>query len=182
MTLKDQEYQIIPDQVDKIVQLYETMKTRHTCMIIGPTGGKSYNNIMNFYFILGGKSVVIETLAKAQTLLGISTKLHIINPKAQTVNELYGTLDPNTRYWTDGLLSREFRYFSWKAIDWYFGREINKHTVSKDVRYIVFDGDVDTVWVENLNSVMDDNKLLTLPNAERIRLAFCWIHNQNQLI
>ncbi len=40
-------------QADKVVQMYETMLTRHTTMIVGPTGG--------------GKSVVINTLAQAQT-------------------------------------------------------------------------------------------------------------------
>ena len=40
-------------QVNKVVQMYETMMTRHTTMVVGPTGG--------------GKSVVISTLCQAQT-------------------------------------------------------------------------------------------------------------------
>lgn len=73
--------------------------------------------------------------------------------------ELYGVLDPLTRDWTDGLLSKIFR-------------EINRVAeLGKDERrYIVFDGDVDALWIENMNSVMDDNKLLTLANQERIKL------------
>ncbi|KAJ3091388.1 Dynein heavy chain 10, axonemal [Quaeritorhiza haematococci] len=141
--LRDNQYILVPEQVDKVVQLYETMMTRHTSMVVGPTGG--------------GKSVVINTLAQAQTKLGIPTKLYVLNAKAVTVAELYGVLDPTTRDWTDGLLSNIFR-------------EVNKPTDKKERKYIVFDGDVDAVWVENMNSVMDDNKLLTLPNGERIRL------------
>ena len=139
-------------QVDKVIQLYETMLTRHTTMVVGNTGG--------------GKSVIINTLARSQTKLGTTTKLHIVNPKAQTVSELYGELDPETRDWTDGLLSNIFRELTRPL-------PIDKVTQeqTQEARYIVFDGDVDAVWVENMNSVMDDNKLLTLPNGERIRLV-----------
>ena len=74
--------------------------------------------------------------------------------------ELYGEMDPETRDWTDGVLSNHFRTLCKPLPP---GRD--------EVRWIVFDGDVDAVWVENMNSVMDDNKLLTLPNGERIRLV-----------
>ncbi|XP_073386148.1 dynein-1-alpha heavy chain, flagellar inner arm I1 complex isoform X3 [Physcomitrium patens] len=134
------------DQVDKVIQLYETMLTRHTTMVVGPTGG--------------GKTVIIETLARAQTNLGYPTSLLIINSKAQPTHELYGLMDAETRDWTDGLLSSLFR-------------EINKPLQpghANDRCYLVFDGDVDALWVEDMNSVMDDNKLLTLPNGERIRV------------
>lgn len=87
----------------------------------------------------------------------MTTKLYTMNPKACSVIELYGILDPITRDWTDGLLSNIFR-------------EINKPTEKNERKYILFDGDVDALWVENMNSVMDDNKLLTLANGERIRL------------
>lgn len=68
-------------------------------------------------------------------------------------------LEPTTRDWTDGLLSSIFR-------------EINRPLdPGKDERrYILLDGDVDALWIENMNSVMDDNKLLTLANQERIKL------------
>ena len=136
---------VIPSQVDKVIQMYETMMTRHSTMIVGPTGG--------------GKTTVINTLCQAQTKLGLPTKLFTLNPKACTVIELYGILDPNTRDWTDGLLSNIFR-------------EVNRPLAegAKARRYILYDGDVDALWIENMNSVMDDNKLLTLANSERIRL------------
>jgi dynein heavy chain len=138
-------YQLLNDQADKIVQLFETMAARHTSMVVGSTRG--------------GKSVVIQILADAQTSLGKPTKLFIMNPKCQTVSEFYGVLDNQTREWTDGVYSNIYR-------------ECNKPLPpgKDEKRYFVFDGDVDALWVENMNSVMDDNKLLTLPNGERMRL------------
>ncbi|DBA95316.1 TPA: Dynein heavy chain cytoplasmic [Trebouxia sp. C0006] len=146
--LSEQGYQVLTDpgqQVDKVIQLYEVLMTRHTVMVVGQTGG--------------GKSVILQTLARSQTKMGKRTIMNVLNPKALSVAELYGVLDTDTRDWTDGLLSNIFR-------------EINKPLpAGKDeAKYLVFDGDVDAVWVENMNSVMDDNRLLTLPNGERIRL------------
>ena len=89
--------------------------------------------------------------------MGMPTKLFTINPKDRSVTELYGVLDPNTRDWTDGLLSSIFR-------------EINRPSEKMEKKYLVFDGDVDSLWVESMNSLMDDNRLLTLANSERIRL------------
>ena len=143
---KHEDDNIFNDQVNKIIQLYETMLTRHTTMVVGPTGA--------------GKSVIINTLAEglhAET--GIPTKIKTINSKSITIPELYGVLDQESRDWTDGLLSKIFR-------------DLNEDLDPKKMerRWIVYDGDVDAVWVENMNSVMDDSKLLTLANGERIRL------------
>jgi dynein heavy chain len=145
--LKHAEEAKFDDQVNKMIQLFETMQTRHTTMVVGPTGA--------------GKSVILSQLARAlKDDTEIPTKIDLINPKMITLNELYGVLDPDSRDWTDGLLSKIFK-------------EANKPKMEDDKpdrRWIVFDGDVDAVWVENMNSVMDDNRILTLANGDRIRL------------
>lgn len=80
---------------------------------------------------------MLNTLAEAQTQMGIKTSLFTINPKAVSVIELYGTLDPLTREWTDGIVSMLYRM-------------INRPVLRNERRYIVFDGDVDALWIENM--------------------------------
>jgi dynein heavy chain, axonemal len=145
---KHSDEEVFNTQVDKIVQLYETMIVRHTSQVVGPPGG--------------GKTVVIETLKRALLpAFGINIKTNVLNPKAIELYELYGFMDPVTRDWTDGILSNLFRDMN---------RPLPVAKEGKERHWLLFDGDVDAEWVENMNSVMDDNRLLTLPNGERIQL------------
>jgi dynein heavy chain len=144
---KHSDDEVFEKQVDKIVQLYETMIVRHTSQVVGPPGG--------------GKTVVIEALRRSQ-LKAFNKNIitFCMNPKAIELYELYGEMDPVTRDWTDGILSKTFRKMNLPLPP---GKE-------NEIHWLIFDGDVDALWVENMNSVMDDNRLLTLPNGERIRL------------
>ena len=79
-----------------------------------------------------------------------------INPKALSLGELYGEFDLNTNEWTDGVLSSVMRQTCADE--------------SPSQKWLLFDAPVDTLWIESMNSVMDDNKVLTLINGERISM------------
>lgn len=85
--------------------------------------------------------------------------IYTIDPKAITKEQLFGSLDNTTTEWTDGIFTRIIR----QIYNDVRGESSRRH-------WIVFDGDVDPEWAENLNSVLDDNKLLTLPTGDRLLL------------
>uniref|UniRef100_A0A915E882 Cytoplasmic dynein 2 heavy chain 1 n=1 Tax=Ditylenchus dipsaci TaxID=166011 RepID=A0A915E882_9BILA len=129
-------------QISKIFELHEQLRQRTGVVIVGPTGA--------------GKTTLWKTLEKALGFAGHPIITYTINPKSMPRARLLGSMDLDTREWSDGIITSA-------------SREAIKDT-SKPV-WIICDGDIDPEWIEALNSVLDDNKLLTMPSGERIQFG-----------
>ncbi|CAE8616972.1 unnamed protein product [Polarella glacialis] len=129
----------------KVIQLYETSLVRHGFMLVGPT--------------LCGKSKIMQVLttAMSEDVPPQPHRLVVMNPKAITDSQMYGVKDVQSDEWTPGVFAS-----IWQQKN---NRSLKYNT------WIVCDGPIDAIWIENLNTVLDDNKILTLANNDRIPMT-----------
>eukprot|EP00741_Cyanophora_paradoxa_P008927 tig00000142_g8641.t1 len=143
--------QPLPAFLAKVLQLYDTVLVRHGLMLVGPTlAGKS-----ECYRVL---AAALSSAAKAGRAGMTKVRYHVICPKAVTLGELYGSFDETSHEWADGILANTFR-------------QCASPEVVGERRWIVLDGPVDAVWIESLNTVLDDNRKLCLNSGEIIKLT-----------
>ncbi|KAL7489135.1 hypothetical protein ACHAW6_014715 [Cyclotella cf. meneghiniana] len=137
--------------VNKTCNFQELLDVRHSVMLLGPAGC--------------AKTTIWKTLQGAHNL--DKTKAicvaETVNPKAVTGDELYGYMTL-AKDWKDGVLSIIMRGMSKNFADQGF------HAY-QTYKWVVLDGDIDAVWIESMNTVMDDNKVLTLVSNERVPLS-----------
>lgn len=143
--------QTVPTYITKVIQLFDIFNVRFGGTVVGPTGaGKSscYRTLQSTMTSLrarGAKNPVYQTV-----------HTRVLNPKCISMGELYGEFNEATQEWHDGLASTIMR----EAVA----------DETPDMKWTVFDGPIDALWIENMNTVLDDNMTLCLANGERIKL------------
>lgn len=131
----------------KASQIILILRSHHGIILVGELGS--------------GKSTILRHTLNAMSAFEKTThKTFVMDCKALSKDEIFGSLDPITREWTDGLFTNILR------------TNLSNMKGERSHRvWVIFDGDIDPIWAENLNSVLDDNKVLTLPNGERLELS-----------
>lgn len=139
----------IPEEIFslKCIQLSQIIEVRHCVFIIGPPGC--------------GKSAVWKTLARANKDIGLETEYDCLDPKAVSTNELYGMLTKSKEF-KNGVLSTIIRNQC---------KETGKYKSHHKMKWSILDGDIDPNWIESLNTVMDDNRMMTLVSNDRFPLT-----------
>ncbi|XP_059098400.1 dynein axonemal heavy chain 7-like [Tigriopus californicus] len=131
--------------LSKVQQLYDMMDLSEGVMLLGePFGGKTMA-----WKILAASLKSVQ-MAKSQP----TPACVVLNPKAIKIDQLYGYFENDE--WRDGILAKNFRQFA---------------SMPKNQRkWLIFDGPVDSEWIENMNTVLDENKKLCLMSGEIIPL------------